>query len=73
MWLESAKPSNARSQCLERWALELRPFNFTVVHHPGISNTHADTLSRFPVSLVAVKAALNLANISGSTKRPNPL
>ena len=72
MWLESAKPSNARSQRLERWTLELRAFNFTVVHRPGTSNTHADTLSRLPVSLVAVEAALSTSQIS-QAQRKDPI
>ena len=72
MWLESAKPSNARSQRLERWTLELRAFNFTVVHRPGTSNTHADTLSRLPVSLVAVETALSTSQIS-QAQRKDPI
>ena len=69
MWLESAKPSNARSQRLERWTLELRAFNFTDVHRLGTSNTHADTLSRLPVSLVAVEAALSTSQISQAQRK----
>ena len=34
-WLDSSRRSQACSQCLERWSLELRAYNFTVVHHPG--------------------------------------
>ena len=49
---------------VERWSLELRAFEFTVVHHPGTSNTHADTLSRCPMSLVAVEAPLSTSQIS---------
>ena len=71
-WLESAKPSNARSQHLERWALELRAFDFEVVYHPGTINTHADTLSRLPVSLVAVESALSASQIS-QAQREDPI
>ena len=71
-WLESAKPSNARSQRLERWALELRAFDFEVVHRPGTINMHADTLSRLPVSLVAVESALSALQIS-QAQREDPI
>ena len=64
LWLESAKSSHARSQRLERWSLELRAHEFQVVHRPGTSNIPADALSRFPVSLVAMKASLSTSQIS---------
>ena len=64
MWLQSAKESHARSQRLERWALELRAFEFTVKHRPGVENVDADSLSRHPVSLVALEPPLSFTDIS---------
>ena len=64
MWLESAKPSHARSQRLERWSLNLWTFEFQGVHCLGIHNVHADTLSRFPLSLVVVEVPLSTSQIS---------
>ena len=52
-WLESHKQSHARSQCLERWSLELRAYDFRIMYRPGKDNLCADSLSRMPVSLVA--------------------
>ena len=34
-WLNTAKSSKSHSQCLERWSLELRAFQFSIVHRPG--------------------------------------
>ena len=64
LWLESAKASHARSQRLERWSLELQAYNFTVRHRPGIENTHADSLSRLPVSLVALEPSFAAQQLS---------
>ena len=70
-WLESAKASHAHSQRLERWSLELRAYDFTVVHRPGKDNCHVDSLSRLPVSLVAIQAPMTAAEIS-SAQRNDP-
>ena len=43
-WLESARKSHAGAQPLERWVLELRAFEFDMVHRPGKFNQHADAL-----------------------------
>ena len=64
LWLESAKGSRARSQRLEHWSLELRAYEFTVKHRPGIENTDADSLSRHPVSLVALASPISTAEIA---------
>ena len=72
LWLESAKSSHARSQRLERWSLELRAYEFQVVHRPGTSNVQADALSRFPVSLVAMEAPLSTSQIS-QAQREDPV
>ena len=53
-WLQSNKSSHARSQKLERWALQLRAFDFSIRHRQGSCNQHADALSRRPVSMVAI-------------------
>ena len=63
-WLESAKASHARSQRLERWSLELRAYDFKVIHRPGTDNSHVDSLSRLPVSLVALQAPMTITEIS---------
>ena len=49
-WLNTAKSSKSHSQRLERWSLELRAFQFSVVHRPGLL---ADALSRKPVTVVS--------------------
>ena len=47
-WLNTAKSSKSRSQQLERWSLDLRAFQFSIVHRPGSTNQPADALSRNP-------------------------
>ena len=70
-WLESAKISHARSQRLERWSLELRAYDFKVVHCPGKDNCHVDSLSRLPISLVALQAPMTITEIS-KAQRSDP-
>jgi len=47
-WLQSKQSSHAHSQKLERWALQLCGFNFSIVYQQGSQNQHADALSRRP-------------------------
>ncbi len=72
-WLESAKQSRARSQRLERWSLELRAYEFDVVHRPGRDNQHADTLSRRPVTMVGVHPTLDEVTLSQAQKQDTVL
>ena len=65
-WLESARRSHARAQRLERWSLELRAFEFDVIHRPGSCNQHADALSRIPISVVAVHSPIRMADLSAA-------
>ena len=44
-WLHSKQSSNAR---IQRWALHLQSFNYTVKHRAGIKNVLPDYLSRYP-------------------------
>ena len=69
--MESAKTSHARSQRLERWSLELRAYDFKVIHRPGTDNSHVDSLSRLPVSLVALQAPMTITEIS-KAQRSDP-
>ena len=69
--MESAKASHAHSQRLERWSLEVQAYDFTVAHRPGKDNCHVDSLSRLPVSLVALQAPMTAAEIS-SAQRNDP-
>ena len=71
-WLESSKSSKARSQRLERWSLELRAYDFHIVHHPGTTNQHADALSRRPIALVALSPPLQTAEIA-KAQRADPV
>ena len=64
LWLESAKESRASSQRLEHWALELRAYEFTVKHRPGIENVDADSLSRHPVSLMALQPPISSTELA---------
>ena len=61
LWLESAKESHVR---LQRLALKLHANEFTVKRHPGIENADADSLSRHPVSLVALEPFISTAEIA---------
>ena len=63
-WLESAKKSHARAQRLERWSLELRAYDFDVIHRPGRCNQHADALSRMPISVVALHSPIHMADLT---------
>ena len=63
-WLESAKKSYAHAQRLECWSLELRAFEFDVVHRPGRCNQHADALSRVPISVVAVHSPIHMTDLA---------
>ena len=71
-WLESSKSSKARSQRLERWSLELRAYDFHMVHRPGTTNQHADALSRRPIALVALSPPLETAEIA-KAQRADPV
>ena len=62
-WLKSSKSSKARSQCLEQWSLELRAYDFHIVHCPGSTNQHADALSRWPIGLVVLFSLLEATRI----------
>jgi len=68
-WLESSKSSRARSQRLERWSLELRAYDFHIIHRPGSTNQHADALSRRPIALVAFSPPLEAAQIAQAQKQ----
>ena len=63
-WLESARKSHARAQRLEHWALELRAFEFDIVHRPGKFNQHADALSRIPVAVVGVNSSISMSTLA---------
>ena len=45
-WLKTIRTGSA---LLHRWSAALEEYDFTVKHHPGKSQTHADGLSRLPV------------------------
>ena len=68
-WLESSKSSKAHSQRLERWSLELRGFDFTLVHRPGYLNDNADGLSRRPVNLVGLTPPMDVNTIKKPSSR----
>ena len=72
-WLESAKVSHARSQHLETWSLELRAYDFKVVHCPGKDNCHVDSLSRLPILLVALQAPITTTEISKAQRSDSSL
>ena len=72
VWLESAKESRARSQRLQCWSLELRAFEFKVKHRLGIENIDADSLSRHPVSLVALELSMTTTDIA-SAQQSDPV
>ena len=72
-WLESSKTSKARSQRLERWSLELRAFDFDIVHLPGSTNLNADALSRRPIAVVGVTTPISEEEISAAQKNDSTL
>ena len=55
MWLDKFKDTNDR---LARWSLALQPFQFSIIHRPGVSNGNADALSRAG-DRVAAKTAMS--------------
>jgi len=65
-WLESSRKSQACSQHLECWSLELRAYDFTVIHSLGKCNQTADSLLRLPVNLVASNPPLDLQQLSNA-------
>ena len=67
-WLESKRSSHARSQKLERWALQLRGFDFSIVYRQGSQNQHADALSRRPIAMVAIGRDLDHTMITAAQK-----
>ena len=71
-WLNTAKSSKSRSQRLERWSLELRAFQFSIIHHPGSTNQLADALSRNPVSVVSVNSTWDKTSIA-KTQNSDPV
>ena len=72
-WLESAKASHACSQHLEQWSLELHAYDFKVIHRPGTGNSHVDSLSRLPVSLVALQTPMTITKISKAQRNDSIL
>ena len=64
LWLESAKRSRDHSQRLERWSLELRAYEFNMVHRSGPTNLKADALSRKPIGLVGLLPPLEAFDIT---------
>ena len=68
-WLESARTSQARSQRLERWSLELRAFEFDVVYRPGTMNQSADALSRKPIMLVGLHSPWQMSDLVQAQKQ----
>lgn len=71
LWLESVKRSRACSQRLERWSLELRAYDFDMVHKPGLANQCADALSRKPINLVGICPSLK-AHYIAQAQRQDP-
>ena len=43
--------------------MELRAYDFKVIHRPRTDNTHVDSLSRLPLSLVALEAPMTINEI----------
>ena len=68
-WLESSKTSKAHSQHLEHWSLELRAYDFDIVHRPGNVNQNADALSRQPIALVAFAPPINAEQLTAAQKQ----
>ena len=62
-WLESHKQSHAYSQRLQRWSLELWTYDFHIIYLPGSNNQCADSLSRYPVSLVGTQPQMTIQQI----------
>ena len=58
--MNTAKSSKSRSQRLERWSLELRTFQFSIIHRPGTTNQPADE----PVSLVSIQTTWDKKHIA---------
>ena len=67
-WLQSKRSSHACSQKLERWALQLRGFDFSIVYHQGSQNQHTDALSRRPITMVAIVRDLDHTMIAAAQK-----
>lgn len=67
-WLESSKTSKSHSQRLEWWSLELRAFDFEIVHLPGDTNLNADALSRRPLAIVGTTTSVSKEEICAAQK-----
>ena len=65
-WLEAARKSQVRAERLQQWTLELRAFEFDVVHCPGKLNQHADALSRIPVAVVGIHPLISMPDLSAA-------
>ena len=65
-WLKSKRSSHARSQKLERWALQLRGFDFSITNREGSRNQQADALSCKPVTIVAISSELDSTVIAAA-------
>ena len=72
-WLNTAKSSKSRSQRLERWSLELRAFQFSVVHRPGSTKQPADAFSRKPVTVVSISNTLEMTQLAQAQKSDSVL
>ena len=69
--LQSKRCSHAHSQKLEKWALELRGFDFSIVYRQGTHN-HADALSRRLVTMVAITSDMD-NTVMAAAQESDPL
>ena len=72
-WLESSKTSKSRSQRLEHWSLELRAFDFDIIHLPGCNNLNADALSRRPIAVVGITNPISEEKLATAQKSDSTL
>jgi len=63
-WLQSSHISLNPSQQLERWSSELGAYEFNVVYRLGKTNQNADTLSKKPITLVALNHSMETADLA---------
>ena len=62
-------PSKVKNDKIQRWRLELSPYDFSAIYRPGNKNNAADTFSR-AISASVVSAAISLKSLHDSLCHP---
>ena len=67
--LDLKHPSKVKNDKIQRWLLELSPYDFSAIYRPDNKNDAADTFSR-AISVSVVSASVSLKSLDDSLSHP---